>query len=125
MLTNRENQIKCRFSYDIKGNKEHLEKIINLALSKNIFTQAIHLDEAYLINEPYDTRWHKYMTQEVIHFIGSGVICVIPVNIGGKIIGVVCAQVFGEELNIAKQDFEQFCALLEHLNMCLTIASRK
>jgi hypothetical protein len=96
-----------------------------LALSKNIFTQAIHLDEAYLINEPYDIQWHKYMTQEVIHFIDNGVICVIPVNIGGKIIGVVCAQVFNEERKIDKQDFSQICALLEHLSMCLTIASRK
>jgi len=125
MLANQETQIKCRFSYDARSKKEKLDKTINLALNKNIFTQTIQLDKAYLINEPYDLQWHKYMTQEVIHFIDNGVICVVPVKIGGKIIGVVCGQVFNGERKIDKQDFSQFCALLEHLNMCLTMASRK
>ena len=125
MLTNLEKQIKCRFSYNAKANKESLDKVINLALSENIFTQVIQTGKALLINEPYDLHWHKYMTQEVIHFINNGVICCIPVKIGDKIIGVICGQLFADELKIDQQDFNKFCALLEHLNMCLTMVSRK
>ena len=125
MLTNHEKQIKCRFSYNGKANKESLGKVINLALSKNIFTQVIQTGKALLINEPYALHWHKYMTQEVIHFINNGVICCLPVKIGDKIIGVICAQLFSDGLKIEQQDFNQFCTLLEHLNMCLTMVSRK
>jgi len=125
MLANHEKQLKCRFSYDHQGNKERLDKVIDLVSSENIFTQVIQRGKELLINEPYDLQWHNYMTQEIIHFIDGGVICCMPIKIGEKIIGVICGQLFSKGSKIERHDFNQCCALLEHLNMCLTIRSHK
>ena len=71
------------------------------------------------------------MTKELIEFIQEGTLAIIPVKIDEKVIGVICAQYFvnqiqEEQANLAKKDissddFQQLCSLIEHLNFCLTM----
>ncbi len=87
-----------------------------------------------LINDYTHRQWRDLVTQELADFIDKGAIAIIPVKIGNKAIGVVCAQHVIENnteqikkdkliknKDISTADFQQLCALVEHLNMCLTM----
>jgi hypothetical protein len=82
---------------------------------------VISSDTAALINDPKDFRWQTLLTEELREFIAEGVVAFVPVKISGKAIGVISMQFFVSDQQITKADFQQACALIEHLNMCLTM----
>ena len=81
----------------------------------------INTDTAALINEHQEIRWRELITEEISAVIADGAIAFVPVKIGGKAIGVICLQLLTPKQKIATQDFQQVCAFIDHLNMCLTM----
>ena len=64
------------------------------------------------------------MNENIVTLIDGGVICIAPVEINDRGIGIIVGQRFNKESVIDDDDFSQFCFLVEHLNMCLSMISR-
>jgi len=120
MLADNGLRVKSRFVYNLEG-EENIKISIHLAQSKNIIGEAIALDKPMLINDYQQPIWQDLMAKEIVTFINDGALAVVPVKIKNKIIGVICVQSFLSNHEIASEDFNQFCSLVDHLNMCLTM----
>jgi len=117
--------VKSRFSYNSEGKEEKRNILVHLADSENIAAEVIVSGEAMLINDYREAKWRKYITREVEQMIDEGAICLAPVKIGGSVIGIITAQLTTNGRKIGQEDYSQFCFLIEHLNMCLTMISHR
>ncbi len=120
MLADNGLKVKSRFVYDHTG-EEHINIHIHLARSKNVIEKVIKSNTPVLVNDYQQPRWQDLITKEISSFINNGSLAIIPVKIGNKVIGVICAQYFLSNHDISAEDFNQFCSLVDHLNMCLTM----
>jgi len=133
MFSDDKSQVKSRFVYNLIGEKESVNIALHLRKSENVITRVIETKVPALINDYTNRQWRDLVTKELVQFIDEGVAALIPVKIGNKVIGVICAQRFVDNSSgktsvklikkqvIATDDFQQLCALIEHLNMCLTM----
>lgn len=117
--------LKARFSFDIDIQPIDYKMKFNLIKSANIFSQVMKKDQAALINDKQSKQWYQYITEEVADFIDEGAILITPVKIGHTAIGVIIGQVFISDKEISQRDFEHCSALVEHLNLSLTMLSHK
>ena len=137
MLSDDKSQVKSRFVVNDKSEDEGVKIVINIRQSDNAIGRVLDSTMPALINDYTHRQWRDLMTKELVTFIHDGALAIIPVKIGKKPIGVVCAQYFPEDRKVANKkhdnknplvkkeiatdDFEQLCSLIEHLNMCLTM----
>ncbi|MGB1261862.1 MAG: HDOD domain-containing protein [Cognaticolwellia sp.] len=117
--------IKSRFSYDITNQLIDNKYKFSLSTGNNIFSYAMNNDQAIRINDRSDKNWYQYITGEIAEFIAEGAVIICPIKVGNTAIGVVTAQVFIADKEISVSDFEHCAALIEHLNLCLTMLSHK
>ncbi len=121
MLVDDRTRVKSRLVVN-KSAQEDASKInIDIKHSDNVIAKVLSSDTAALINDHQEIRWRDLITQELSEVIGEGAIAFVPVKIGGKAIGVMCLQSFASKQKIQTQDFQQLCAFIDHLNMCLTM----
>jgi len=120
MLADNSLKVKSRFVYNNVG-EENIQIQIHLAHSKNVIKEVIKSNIAALVNDFQQPIWQDLITKEIATFINNGALAVVPIKIGNKVIGVICAQYFLANHKISTEDFDQFCSLVEHLNMCLTM----
>jgi HD-like signal output (HDOD) protein len=125
LLVDDKSAIKSRFSYDITGERMEAYVQLNLIRSPNVISEVIRDDQAIFINDYQEKKWYQYMTGEFIRFVDNGTVAIAPVKIGNTDIGVITAQTFVKDIEISESLFQQFAALVEHLNMCLTMISHK
>lgn len=85
----------------------------------------MNTDQAVLINDKQAKQWYQYITGEIADFIGNGAVLIMPVKVGHKAIGVITAQVFIADKVVSLSDFDHCSALIEHLNLSLTMLSHK
>ncbi|MBL4941827.1 MAG: HDOD domain-containing protein [Colwellia sp.] len=136
MMSDDKSQVKSRFVFNDKAEDDPLRIAINIRQSDNVIGRVLDSNMPALINDYTHRQWRDLVTQELVVFIQNGALAVIPVKIGNKTIGVVCAQYFindnkwnskkiasknANRKMIAEDDFQQLCAFIEHLNMCLTM----
>ena len=121
MLTDDKYNIKLRFSYDLEDSNAPPITSINLVQSNNIIDKTLKSSVPALINDYQDKQWRDLITREISTFIQDGSIAIVPVKIADKAIGVICGQMLSRNQAISDEDFQQFCTLTEHLNMCLTM----
>lgn len=125
MMVDDKSAIRARFSFDIDAQMvEHKQKL-NLFKSRNIFSHVMKTDQAVLINDKQSKQWYEYITGEVSDYIGNGAILITPVKVGHSVIGVITGQIFIADKEISLSDFEHCGALVEHLNLALTMLSHK
>jgi HD-like signal output (HDOD) protein len=125
VLSRDKNQIESRTSYDNNGHVVHFTRSIPLNDKPNIIKLVIQKDTELLINDYKHAKWKNYIPQDIEQLINNGVMCLSPVKIGGKTIGVISAQLFNQSSEISQENFSQFSYLIEHLNMCITMISHR
>jgi len=131
MLSDTKTQVKSRFVFNSQGESDPTKITINIRQSDNAIGRVLDSKNPALINDCSHRQWRDLITKELAEFIQDGSLAIIPVNIGVKTIGVVCAQHFSSRLKtdkisskkniITTDDFQQICSLIDHLNLCLTM----
>lgn len=122
-LTADRKQIQARSAFDRLGHVETLKRSISVSDNANLASHVIDIDNPILVNNCNDEKWRHYVTPELSKLIGCGAICLVPIKIDNKVVGIVSGQLFDKTEKISDDDFSQFNFLFEHLNMCLSIAS--
>jgi len=131
MMSDDKTQVKSRFVLNSQAENEPTKIAINIRQSDNAIGRVLDSKIPALINDCSHRQWRDIMTKELTKFIQDGSLAIIPVKIGNKVIGVVCAQYFSsrqktdkrnsEKRVITTDDFQQLCSLIDHLNICLTM----
>jgi HD-like signal output (HDOD) protein len=121
MLVDDKARVKSRLVVDRNGQND--EKKINIDIKKldNVIGRVLSTDTAVLINEQGGIRWRDLITKDIGELIDDCAVAFIPVKIGQKAIGLICTQLITPNERIPKQDFQQVCRFIDHLNMCLTM----
>ena len=125
MLTGDKHHVQSRFSYDKMAELENFSCKLDIKSSENVFANVVNTSEALLINNHKAVEWRNYMTRTIVDILEDGAICLSPVQINKNNIGVIVGQRFGKTAKIHSDDFSSFCFLIEHLNMCLSMITRK
>ena len=127
MMSDDKLQVKSRFVLNGQAENDTTKIVFHLRQSDNVIGRVLTSKIPALINDYTHRQWRDLMTKELVEFIHNGTLAVIPVKIGNKAIGVLCAQYFcgnnksKTNKTISTDDFVQLCSLVEHLNMCLTM----
>ena len=121
MLVDERAGVKSRLVVNQNAEDDAISINIDIKHSDNVIARVINTDTAALINDHQEARWRELITEEISAVIADGAIAFVPVKIGGKAIGVICLQLLTAKHKIATQDFQQVCAFIDHLNMCLTM----
>lgn len=136
MITDDKSQVRSRFVFNEKAESDPVKITINIRQSDNVLARVLDTKIPVLINDYTHRQWRDLVTQELVVFINEGALAVIPVKIGNKVIGVICAQHFAnakkgdikggkskkiDNKEISTDDFQLLSSLIEHLNMCLTM----
>lgn len=132
MMSDDRSQVKSRFVFNSQAKDDTSRIAFHIRQSDNVIGRVLDAKIPALINDYTHRQWRDLITKELVEFIHNGALAVVPVKIGNKAIGVICAQYFCDnqksqakkttvKKEITTDDFEQLCALIEHLNMCLTM----
>ena len=131
MMSDNKNHVKSRFVFDNRAISDPIKIKINIGQSENAIGRVLASKMPALINDCHHRQWRDVITKELAEFIQNGSLAIIPVKVGDKAIGVICAQYFSDHPTMDKtskrkkvigtDDFQQLCALIEHLNFCLTM----
>ena len=124
MQTQDKKHVKARISINEDGHDENYKTQLALTETENILAYIIQKGEPVLINDYREVKWRNYISLEVEKLINEGVICLAPVKINHNVIGVIAGQNFNKRDKIRSEEFTQFCFLVEHLNMCLSMITR-
>jgi len=131
MMSDDKSQVKSRFVFNRQAEDDTTRIAFHIRQSDNAIGRVLDSKTPILINDYTHRQWRDLMTQELVVFIQEGTLAIIPVKIGNKSIGVICAQhfwdikkgdkKFKDKQEISTDDFQQLCSLIDHLNMCLTM----
>lgn len=113
-------QLETRLSFDPEGLPMIYNRSVALNEGDNFMRYALHQDSSMVINDYQHVKWRNYMTPETERLINKGAICIAPVKIGHKEIGVITAHAFEKSRKISAESHSQLSFLLDHLNMCLS-----
>ncbi|MFT6985698.1 MAG: HD-like signal output (HDOD) protein [Psychromonas sp.] len=125
MLSGNKSKVESRATYDGNGQTETCRRSITINESMNLVSHALDVDNPVLVNDIFDLKWRNYVTVEIEKLVGKGAICFAPVKIEDKMIGVVSAQNFDRSKKISDDNFSQFSFMIDHLNMCLSLITRR
>jgi len=125
MLTGDKKQVQSRFSYNRSAEDDSFKVKLDIVSSENIIAYLIRTDNTAVINDYHAVKWRNYITQDIAKLIDKGVVCLAPVKIAKNTIGIIVGQRFTKSAEINEEDYQQFCFFIEHLNMCLTMVSRR
>ncbi|MCG6202091.1 HDOD domain-containing protein [Psychromonas antarctica] len=125
VLSRDRSKVESRTTYNCHGQVETFHSTISLNKSMNMFSYVLERDCTELVNSYRDHKWRNYITLEIEELIGTGATCFAPVQIEGKAIGVICAQVLDKSKKISDESFSQFSFIVDHLNMCLSMIVRR
>lgn len=131
MMSDDKLQVKSRFVFNHQAQEETTKIALHIRQSDNAIGRVLDSKIPALINDYTHRQWRDLITKELVEFINGGALVIVPVNIGNKAIGVICAQYFSKskkaheklitDKKVSTEDFTQLCSLIEHLNMCLTM----
>ena len=131
MISDDKIQVKSRFVFNSQAESDPVKIAINIRQSDNAIGRVLDSKVPALINDYSHRQWRDIITKELVEFIQDGSLAIIPVKIGDKAIGVVCGQYFSNQQGMNKKnankrtlstdDFQEFCTLIDHLNLCLTM----
>lgn len=127
MMSDDKSQVKSRFVFNGQAEDDTARIAFHIRQSDNAIGRALDSKTPALVNDYTHRQWRDLITKELVEFIDGGALAIVPVKIGNKAIGVICAQYFFDNKNtkakkvISTDDFQQLCSFIEHLNMCLTM----
>ncbi|MDO6695671.1 HDOD domain-containing protein [Aliiglaciecola sp. 3_MG-2023] len=118
-------QIECRQSVDSDGEPVRFHYTFALADSQNIMRYAVDQNESIFVENFKDLKWRDYLTFESEQFIERGVLCLSPVKVNSKVVGIISGQIFDNVGYFTEGDFSHFDLIAEHLNLCLSYVSKR
>ncbi|MFA3793039.1 HDOD domain-containing protein [Aliiglaciecola sp. SL4] len=118
-------QMECRQSVDSDGDPVRFHYTFALSDSQNIMSHAVNQNETQFVENFKDLKWRDYLTFESEQFIESGLLCLAPVKVNSKVVGMISAQIFDKTGYFTEQDFSHFDLITEHLNLCLSYVSKQ
>ena len=121
MLVDDRSRVKSRLVVDRNAQYDEIKINIGIKQVDNVIGRVLSTDTAVLIDDEKDIRWRDLITQDIHELINDGAVAFIPVKIGQKAIGLISIQLMTPDEKIPKQDFQQVCSFIDHLNMCLTM----
>ncbi|MCW8864292.1 MAG: HDOD domain-containing protein [Colwellia sp.] len=124
MLCDDKKLVKSRFVFNEQGEKEPTRYRIDIHTSENAIGRVLESKMPVLINDYTHRQFRDLVTKELALFINEGSLAIVPVMIGNKAIGVICGQFLASKKKIEPENFQQLCALVDHLNLCLTMIMR-
>ncbi|PKG97104.1 HDOD domain-containing protein [Paraglaciecola sp. MB-3u-78] len=125
VLNANKNTLEARISFDGDSHLISFHRAISLAPNMNIMSYTINKNNALLVNDYQHAKWQNYISSEIIKLIDKGAICIAPVKVGDKSLGVITGQNFDKTQKISEEKFSQFDFLIEHLNMCLSMIANR
>ena len=125
MLSSDKRFMQSRFSFDEEAQKENFQYKLDIASSKNLVAHVIKHTSSELINDYKEVKWRNYMTRDLSDLIENGAFCITPIQINKKTLGIIIGQRLNQPAKITQAEFERFCFLNEHLNMCLSIITQR
>ena len=125
MMTEDKFVLKSRFAFNENAEAENLKLSVNITSKDSVIAEVIDSVSSLIVTkqEAYDNPY--LLGKELADIITDSSIAFLPVKIGQKVIGVICAQQMSASEDISKEDLASFNSLVEHLNMCLTLVVRK
>lgn len=117
--------LECRQTVDTEGQPLRFMGEFSLQDGDNIMTYILEHGEADVIEDHKHPKWRDYMTFDSEQLIESGIICLAPVKINNKDIGVITAQYLDKSQAFGQDEFSHFSFITDHLSLCLSLASRK
>jgi transcriptional regulator with GAF, ATPase, and Fis domain len=106
MLSDDRTQVKSRF-FNSKAENDPTKITINVQKSDNAIGRVFDSKIPALINNYSHRQWRDIITKELAEFIQDGSLAIIPVKIGDKAIGVVCAQYFFNQQKVEKKQLKK------------------
>lgn len=125
MLTSDKKHLQTRFSYSNKGEIEDFSYKVDISNSENIFSYVLSSITCEYISGYKEIKWRNYITKSIADLLSDGCLCLFPVQINNNTIGIITAQRLTKGAQISIDELSQFSFLTEHLNMCLSIISRR
>ncbi|MCJ8318015.1 MAG: HDOD domain-containing protein [Colwellia sp.] len=125
MITSDKKSVQSRFSFDKTGELEDFSCRLDIVSSENMMAYIIKSGTSEMLNSYKEVKWRNYMTRSLADLIEDGAICLSPIKINNRTIGLVTSQKLIKGAKISADEFSQFCFLIDHLNMCLSIISMK
>ena len=125
MVTSDKKYVQSRFSFDKSAELEDFSCKLDIVSSENIMAYVIKSGTSEMLNSYKEIKWRNYMTRALADLIEDGAICFAPIKINNRTIGIVSSQKLHKGTKISPEDFSQFCFLIDHLNMCLSIISMR
>jgi len=125
MITSDKKHVQSRFSFDKTGELEEFSCKLDIASSENMMAYVLKSGTSEMLNSYKEVKWRNYMTRSLADLIEDGAICFSPIKINNRTIGIVTSQKLLKGTKISADEFSQFCFLIDHLNMCLSIISMK
>ncbi|GLX79718.1 signal transduction protein with HDOD/GAF domains [Thalassotalea insulae] len=124
-LSKDKSQISCRFSYNCFASKEEYSFATNILHSNNVFRKALLDKKAVLVNSLTDAKARDLVTRDIEEMLSDNKLITAPVCIDDKTIGLICSIKNKVKGDITPQEATIFQLLIQQLNMCLSMVSRR
>ncbi|GAC15763.1 HDOD domain-containing protein [Aliiglaciecola lipolytica] len=118
-------ELECRQSVDSDGQSTRFLYSFAMAETENIMSYVLEQDEAVFVENYQDVKWRNYLTYESEQLIESGVLCLSPVKVNAKVVGVISAQFLDKASYFTENEFIHFELIADHLNLCLSYVSKR
>jgi HD-like signal output (HDOD) protein len=125
ILTADKSRLESRSAFDSDGQSDTMRRVVALQGELNLFSLVVKKDNAILVNQPRHEKWRDYVSPELEKLLANGTICIVPVKINGKLIGVISGQLLQGGRRITEDNFAQFSFVIEHLTMCLSMSAQR
>ncbi|WP_440875164.1 HDOD domain-containing protein [Thalassotalea sp. PLHSN55] len=125
MPTADKSQVKVRFALNNLGQTDHTKMAINISESQNILSYVLKSAKAVVINDYKELQWRNYMSKAVSQWLAGSTVCMAPVKVNNKVIGIIVGQFFEHTRSISDEEFQHFSYYVQHLNMCLSLISQR
>ncbi|WJG08565.1 HDOD domain-containing protein [Aliiglaciecola sp. LCG003] len=125
VLNSDKNVLQCRLAVDSDSQPIRFSRQFPVNDGANILTMGLQSEAPLFINDFRHARWQDVMTLDSEYLMENGIMCLSPVRVNSRSIGVLTAQFIDKSVLFSSVDFEHFSFITEHLNMCLSLVSRK
>lgn len=123
IFTQDKKTLKARFQKTKKNAKKSLTATVALGFQPNIISYMVKTDSNLFVDNYRDKKWLNYIPNEIKELVSNGPTFLALVKINNRTIGMVAGQENTEKLFSSKGYFDDFCFVIEHLNMCLSSSS--
>lgn len=122
-LNKERNRLDCRITYDAKGQALMLSGSVAINKADNLFSMALQRDTETLLDKSKMN--HVALSADIETIINRGPLCLFPIKLAERPIGLVCAQIISNHQKISSHQVAHLSFVLDHLNLCLTLVSQR